>query len=183
MTYESDTEGTLMAAHERRIQIEHLHFGAPADPALLERLEKEVIGFEMDEALRAFFLEMNGLQPCYWSTDDESLYVDDFDVPLATAKEGPLAWSKASDAFGELWQKIEANPSPRFRTGMVCIPDAQTIFETDWKSIHGMDHGTFLFDAFHHFYGVYLRTDASSGTNVTGLFFRRQPYREQVLGW
>ncbi|MBW2465597.1 MAG: hypothetical protein JRH11_28385, partial [Deltaproteobacteria bacterium] len=103
---------------------------------------------------------MNGLQFCFWTGDDESLYLDDRSVPLGKpAVEGPLTWGVPSDPYGSLWGKIEGNKAPAFYTGLVAIPDIETIFTTDWDGILCMEEGTFLFDAFHHYRGVYLRLD------------------------
>lgn len=163
MTYREHIESTLRATHrDTGIHVEYLHFGAPVDPAEIERVEREVLGGPMDPALRAFFLEMNGLQVCYWTTNAPS------SDPLVVSTAGPLAWNVASYEDGPLWKKLRSLDQASI--GLVCIPDLDTVFRTRWADIHSMPEGEeFLFDAFHHYDGCYLRLDRGTHAMTIGL--------------
>jgi hypothetical protein len=91
--------------------------GDPVSDAVIARIEKRV-GFEVPEAARNLFAELNGLQ-WFWTYR--------MDVP---PMEG-LDWTQTGEFSSEFWRDVKA-PDNNFNLGLVCIPDVETIFFSDW---------------------------------------------------
>ena len=156
--YRQQFEMTIEDATLEGAYLEYLHFGEPADPAVLARIEGEVLGAPMEPTLREFFVQMNGLQFCWWKSDRTS-----GDASLVPATKGPLKWNEVSNEFTPLWKMLTAKAS---EVGIVCIPDAATMFESDWAGMLGLPaKKEFLFDAFHHYRGCTLRDGKVSLTS------------------
>lgn len=151
-----------------------LHLGAPAPHELLERVAERV-GFALPAAARNLFSQVNGLS-YLWSTRK-------MPAPIA----GPLAWHDAMHQDGATWKTLLAlsrKGKGSFVMGLIAIPDAETIFFSEWnnrvfssgdpgpkdritigkKKAKAQDfwRNLFLFDAFHGYYQAGLWADPVS---------------------
>lgn len=160
---------SLRGQRESGIRIRRLAFGPPASPALIERIEREHLGFPMPAAMRAFFEAHDGVSLWFHRVADPAAVVFDHSVPLAIESEAPMKWSEAMHDGGPIWSAIEAADFGRtddgfFYVGMICIPGLEEMFGTDWGSILSWPKDTVLFDSFHWFRGSALIVDGETKT-------------------
>ncbi|MDC0720836.1 SMI1/KNR4 family protein [Nannocystis bainbridge] len=166
--YRARLEASLAGARENGLRILRLATPPGATDEQLARVEAK-LGFALPAALRSFYQQMNGLSLAFHSSRGGFADgIHDPTVPLAVESRVPLAWHEAADEGGDFWAAIHEAPRPTdgapFLVGVICIPDIETVFFTDWTETCGnFDADTLLFDAFHSYHSTALRVDRARG--------------------
>ena len=160
---------TLAQARSVR-QLAHAHFGEPASEALIQRVEEEVLGFDMPAELRAVYEKMNGFSVYLPAADAEYEPVDE-DAPLSIDDEQFIEWYRFIDSsvdgpvFPDATHRAQALDADGkvFDAGVAYLmPLEAMFFDHDWSSIRYGQDDLFLFDAFNEFYDAALKVDKTN---------------------
>lgn len=158
----------VRAAREMQ-ELVHLHIGEPASEELIERVESEVLGFEMPEALANFYRQMNGFSVYMPLSDDQDKLSVDRQAPLPDCHDEFVPWDRfaarndESLVFPDAFERKKQSTNPNFYIGVACVlPLEAMFFEHDWEQIRYGQPDIYLFDAFDDFKDAALRVRRES---------------------
>ncbi len=145
----------MLRSARKMNELVHFHLGEPASDSLIARVEKEILGFEMPQALKNLYSEMDGFSVYHAYTRDKSKRVTDLDEPLTAQNTDAISWNqfasreRPSLVYPDVLERKKSMKGSGFYYGAACILPLQEIFfGNDWSKTRYGKEDFYLFDAF-----------------------------------